>query len=228
MKALCISTILWLCLACANVQAGTLQMVGMGVGSFDVPVTSLRESRFLATTRQQYDFSCGSAAVATLLTYHYNYPVSERAVFEDMYERGNQEKIRREGFSLLDIKAYLGRKDFVADAFELPLAKLLESGLPALVLISEKGYNHFVVVKGIQDGRVLIGDPSSGTHAMSQVAFEKIWQSRLLFVIHNKQDQARFNNSAEWRVAPRAPLASGLSSDPSTALSWPKLGPGDY
>lgn len=227
MKTIGITRALWLCLACAAAEAGTMQMVGMGGGAFSVPVTSLQEARFTATTRQQYDFSCGSAAVATLLTYHYNYPVSEQAVFEDMFARGDQDKIRKEGFSLLDIKSYLGRNDFIADAFELPLSKLMESRLPALVLISEKGYNHFVVVKGMQDGRILIGDPSSGTRAMALEKFHGIWPNKLLFVIHNKQDTARFNIAAEWQVAPRAPLASG-AADSRTALPWPKLGPGDY
>lgn len=163
-----------------------------------------------------------------MLTYHYNHPVSEQAVFEDMFALGDQDKIRKEGFSLLDIKLYLGRNDFVADAFELPLQKLVESGLPALVLISERGYNHFVVVKGMRDGRILLGDPSSGTRAMSQDRFDALWQSKLLFVIHNKQDEARFNRTADWQVAPRAPLVSGVAADASTGLSWPKLGPGDY
>jgi uncharacterized protein len=228
MKTVCVARALWLCLACTGAHAGTLQLLGMGVGAFMVPVISLQEARFTATQHQQYDFSCGSAAVATLLTHHYSYPVSEQAVFEDMFARGNPDKIRQEGFSLLDIKAYLGRHDFVADAFELPLSKLLESGLPALVLISEKGYNHFVVLKGLQDGRVLIGDPSSGTRAMSLDRFHSIWHSKLLFVVHNKQETARFNNAREWQVAPRAPLASGVALDGQAGLPWSKRGPGDY
>jgi uncharacterized protein len=166
--------------------------------------------------------------VATLLTYHYSHPVSEKAVFEDMFVRGDQDKIRKEGFSLLDIKSYLGRNDFVADAFDLPLSKLMESGLPALVLVSEKGYSHFVVLKGLQDGRVLMGDPSSGTRAMTREKFEAIWPSRLLFVIHNKQEQAQFNRLADWQAAPKAPLATGVAADSQPDLPWPKRGPGDY
>ena len=90
---------------------------------FSVKVTSLKEARFKATTRQQFDFSCGSAAIATLLTYHYNYPVTEQAVFNEMFARGDQVKIRKEGFSLLDMKTYLEAHQFKADGFELPLAK---------------------------------------------------------------------------------------------------------
>ena len=101
----------------ATVQADTLELAGIGGARYAVKVTSLKEARFKATTQQQYDFSCGSAAVATILTHHYGYPVSEQAVFEEMFTRGNQEKIRREGFSLLDMKTYLSAHGFQADGF---------------------------------------------------------------------------------------------------------------
>ena len=115
----------------------------------------------------------------------------------------------------------------VFDAFELPLSKLLESGLPAVVLIAEKGYHHFVVVKGMKDGRVLIGDPSSGTRAVSREHFDTVWDNKLLFVIHNRQESAHFNTAAEWRVAPRAPLVSGVGSAGGGILPWAKLGATD-
>ena len=111
--------------ACAPSQAATLDLSGIG-GRYALTVTSLKDARFKTTIRQQYDFSCGSAAVATLLSYHYNYPVTEQSVFQEMFARGDQEKIRREGFSLLDMKTYLNAHQFQADGFELPLEKLLE------------------------------------------------------------------------------------------------------
>lgn len=209
-------------------QADTLELSGISGGRYAVKVTSLKEARFKATTRQQYDFSCGSAAVATLLTHHYGYPVTEQSVFEEMFARGDQAKIRREGFSLLDIKTYLNAHQFQADGFELPLGKLLESGLPAIVLIAENGYHHFVVIKGMRDGRILIGDPSSGTRAVSRASFESIWINKLLFVIHNKQAQARFNDAADWQVAPRAPLATGIQLDGQGGVTLTKFGPGDF
>ncbi|WPC66102.1 C39 family peptidase [Rhodoferax ferrireducens] len=212
---------------CAPAQADTLELAGIG-GRYAVHVTSLKEARFKATTRQQYDFSCGSAAVATLLSYHYGYPVTEQSVFEEMFARGDQAKIRQEGFSLLDMKAYLNAHQFQADGFELPLAKLLEAGLPAIVLISDNGYHHFVVVKGMRDGRILIGDPSSGTRAVSRANFESVWVNKLLFVIHNKQAQAKFNDEADWLVAPKAPLTAGVSLDSLTNVTLSKFGPGDY
>jgi hypothetical protein len=213
---------------CLPVQADTLELSGISGGRYAIKVTSLKEARFKATTRQQFDFSCGSAAVATLLTHHYDYPVTEQSVFEEMFARGDQAKIRREGFSLLDIKLYLGAHQFQADGYELPLDKLLESGLPAIVLINDKGYHHFVVIKGMRDGRILMGDPSNGTRAVSRASFESSWVNRILFVIHNKQKLAKFNLAADWQVTPRAPLAVGVNLDSLGSVTMSKFGPGDF
>lgn len=197
-------------------------------GVYSLPVTSIKSARFRAMVRQQYDFSCGSAALSTLLTYHYGYKVSEEQIFAEMYAKGDQPKIRAEGFSLFDMKRYLENHGFQADGFEAPLEKLAEAGIPAIVLINENGYNHFVVIKGLRDGRVLVGDPSGGTRALTQAAFAGLWTNGILFVISNRQDQAKFNVAAEWSALPRAPLASGIAREGLSALVLPKAGPSDF
>ncbi|AXL53266.1 peptidase C39 [Paraburkholderia caffeinilytica] len=195
---------------------------------YTLHVTSLKEARFKRTIRQQFDFSCGSAALATLLTYQYDSPVSEQQVFTEMFEHGDQEKIRRLGFSLLDIRNYLIARGFEADGYEAPLAKLEQTKTPAIVLIVEHGYHHFVVVKGVRNGRVLVGDPATGTRAMSQESFEEKWKDRVVFVIHNRHDQARFNDLRDWHVAPDAPLYTGISREGLFSVVVPKLGPGEF
>ena len=200
----------------------------LGGGDVAMPVTSIRQARLAGTLLQQYDFSCGSAAVATLLTHHYGLPTSESTVFESMYRQGDQRKIRREGFSLLDMKRFLKTRGFEADGFEQSLDKLLEARLPAIVLINENGYHHFVVIKGLRGDRVLIGDPANGTRAVMRPDFEASWQSRLLFVIHNRMESARFNLAADWRAAPQAPLTAGVNRDGLAGVTMPALGPGDF
>ncbi|MDB5964347.1 MAG: peptidase [Polaromonas sp.] len=199
----------------------------MGVGDVAMPVTSIRQSRLAGTLLQQYDFSCGSAALATLLTHHYGDPMTEAAIFEQMYRLGDQEKIRREGFSLLDMKKFLQTRGFEADGFQQPLEKLTEARVPAIVLINERGYHHFVVVKGLRGDRVLIGDPASGTRAVSRKDFEAVWQSRLLFVIHNRMEAARFNLAADWQAAPLAPLSAAVGGEGLGWLTMPR-NPGDF
>jgi predicted double-glycine peptidase len=197
-------------------------------GGVVVPVTSIRQERLARTLLQQYDFSCGSAAVATLLTHHYGYPMSESTVFEHMYRNGDQAKIQREGFSLLDMKRFLKTHGFEADGFEQPLEKLAEARVPAIVLINENGYLHFVVIKGLRGERVLIGDPANGTRAVSRQAFNAGWQNNLLFVVHNRMESARFNLSSDWRAAPQAPLTAGIDRNGLSGVTMPKHGPGDF
>jgi predicted double-glycine peptidase len=196
-------------------SAGTVEPPLQIGGAFSVKVRSLKEARFAATVHQQYDFSCGSAALSTLLTHHYAAPTTEQRIFEDMFARGDQAKIRAQGFSLLDMKQYLERRGFEADGFEASLSSLAEAGIPAIALINESGYNHFVVIKGVLDGRVLVGDPSGGTRAMAADRFEALRANPILFVINDRQDIARFNRADEWAALPQAPV--GVRRDASAA-----------
>ena len=197
------------------------------VGRVNVPVTSLKDIKFQRTVRQQYDYSCGAAAVATLLSHHYHTPVPEQDIFQHMYDTGDKAKIHKEGFSLLDMQRFLATRGFKADGFKLPIEKLIAEKLPAIVLITDRGFNHFVVVKGAEDGRILIGDPSTGNRVVSMDRFQEIWRNKILFVIHSHKDQVAFNNPADWRGAPRAPLGTGMHQDQLSA-SLPKFGPGDF
>jgi predicted double-glycine peptidase len=215
-------------LALASFAAHGAELGLPGGMRFNVPVSSMKELRFKATMRQQYDFSCGSAALATLLTHHYHFPIDEQTLFKEMFIHGDQQKIRREGFSLLDMQRYLATHGFKADGFELPLQKLFDAKLPAIVLINEKGYHHFVVIKGEADGRILLGDPSSGTRAIARERFEQVWVNKMLFVIHDTPGSPSFNEMADWRAAPRAPLGDGVSNTAQQLVTLPKFGPGDF
>ncbi|RQH05402.1 C39 family peptidase [Paraburkholderia dinghuensis] len=215
-------------LAASAALADPIDVTDPSGGYYALHVTSLKEARFKRTIRQQFDFSCGSAAVATLLTYQYDYPVSEQKAFVDMFQNGDQAKIRREGFSLLDIRNFLASLGFQADGYEVPLEKLEQTHTPAIVLIVEHGYHHFVVIRGLRNGRVLIGDPATGTRAMSRESFEEKWQDRVVFVIHNKPQLARFNDERDWHIAPDAPLYTGISRSGLFSVVVPKLGPGEF
>jgi hypothetical protein len=161
---------------------------------------------------QKYDYSCGSAALASLLTYHYGNKVSEQSVFKTMYEQGDQEKIQKQGFSLLDMKHYAESRGFRADGFRIGLDKLLKVGVPAITLIKNKGYMHFVLIKGVTDQEVLVGDPSLGVKVIPRSQFESMWEGHILFIIHNNLDTARehFNAEPEWKLSARAPMDMSL------------------
>ncbi|MCD0418890.1 C39 family peptidase [Rubrivivax sp. JA1024] len=212
----------------AGALAGTVELPVQVGGAYQVPVKSLKERRFSAMVRQQYDYSCGAAALSTLLTYHYGRPVGEQAVFEEMFARGDAQKIRREGFSMLDMKRYLEAHGFEANGYRAAVDKLVEVGVPAIALINENGYNHFVVVKGLRGQRMLVGDPSGGTKTMTRQRFESIWVNGVLFVVTNRKDQAAFNADADWQLVAQAPLPAGVSRQGLGQIVLPRLGSSDF
>jgi uncharacterized protein len=207
-----------------------LDIAGFAGGSWSLPVRSLQEAKLVGTVRQQYDFSCGAAAVATLLTYHYADRVTEQDVFQEMFRRGNQDMIRREGFSLLDMKIYLESRGYRADGVEAGLAQLADVRVPAIVLINEHGYSHFVVIKSIRGERVLVGDPAIGTRAFYRSDLEAVWPNRILFLIRDKQEVARalFNDSEGWAGHPRMPPGEVLSRDALATIHMMRPGLGDF
>ncbi len=227
MRPLALATLM-LAASLPSLPSHALELAMPGGLRLAVPVTSVKALRFHATLRQQYDFSCGSAAVATLLSHHYGRATTELQVFEHMFRRGDQARIRREGFSLLDMQRFLAVQGLHADGFKLPLQALHDAGLPAIVLVAEQGYQHFVVIKGIADGRLLLGDPARGTRAMTVAQFETIWHNKLLFVIHDYAGAVRFNAPDDWRAAPQAPLVQALYRLPLGELGLAKHGPSDF
>jgi uncharacterized protein len=183
-----------------------LNAVGIGGAALTMGVESFQEKKYEATLAQQYDFSCGSAALATLLSYNYNTPVNEQEVFKSMFENGDKKVIAESGFSLLDIKNYLARRGLESNGYRAPLAKLAEVRVPAIVLVNVRGYSHFVVLEGIQDGWVLLSDPANGMRSEPIGEFEDHWSGVFFLILTNaEQAQQGFNNHEKWAAAPAPP-----------------------
>lgn len=217
-RTLAAAAALWLAAAGAAPAAETT--LATGAGSFVVPTTSLREARFRTVIRQQHDFSCGSAAIATLLTYHYGRPTSEEEAFRSMFENGDKETIQRQGFSLADMQGFLAKVGLRSDGYRVSLDKIAEVGIPAVTLIETKGYSHFVVIKGIEKGEVLVGDPALGLKAIPRAQFEAMWKG-VVFVVRDEIDPGRrsFNRGDEWAVRRVAPFGTALSRQGLATLS---------
>lgn len=204
--------------------AGSVMVPGIG-GDFRLQVNSFENRRFDSVMRQQYDFSCGSAAVASLLSFHYEDQVTEHDVFIEMLALADEEKVRQEGFSMLDMKHYLEARGYQADGFRMPLTGLREKvRLPTIVLLNIDGFQHFVLIKGISDDEVLVGDPARGLKVYSYPQFSEYWNGTA-FVIRSHLEQGRdaFLGEGHWPQVARAPLQKGLGG-PSlghTLPYWP-------
>jgi len=139
-------------------------------------VHSLQETRVAGVVIQKWDNSCGAAALATILTYHQNHPVSEEQVARGMLRQTDPLQVKhRGGFSLLDMKRFSLEAGFKATGWSGLDIQTLRPRLPAIVPIHVRGYNHFVVVKQLADSEVFIADPGWGNYQMRVDRFQKVW-----------------------------------------------------
>lgn len=189
-----------------------INLPGIGGGNIRVSVRSFDEIKFGDVVKQKYDFSCGSAALASLLTHHYKMPFTEATIFEEMFKFGDKVKIEEKGFSMLDMKSFLERRGLKADGYELNISDVAKLKMPSIALVNYNGYNHFVVVKGTLDDKVLVGDPSIGLHIMKNELFDEA-SNNIFFFIKDKAElaKANYNKKNDWEhSAPRAPSRMAL------------------
>jgi uncharacterized protein len=149
------------------------------------PVRSLLEIRQEGVVVQKWETSCAAAALATVLTYSQNDPVSEKLVAQGMLRSTDPIKVKvRGGFSLLDMKRFVETRGFKGAAYKgLSMEDLLALQSP-IVPIDFHGNPHFVVVRGLNTaGEVHLADPAFGNHAMSVGEFQSIWREGIGFVV---------------------------------------------
>lgn len=196
-----------LCVLVAAPAAAEVRFTGPETGgNYSVQVMSWWDIPFRSVVRQRYDFSCGSAAIATLLTYHYGVATSETTPFRAMWEKGDRDAIRKVGFSMLDMKNYLASRGYRAEGFRLTIDQLKQVRRPSIVLLDLKGFKHFVVIKGIRGDRVLTGDSVLGLNEYSLGDFEKHWNGIALAIVDGAKQRPTFNLAGDWGPWSRAPL----------------------
>lgn len=151
------------------------------------PVRSLLELRQEGVVIQQWDSSCGAAALATVLTYAFGDRVTEKAVAQAMLRRTDPLRVRvRGGFSLLDMKRYAQSRGYTADGYRnVSLTELAAMRSP-IVPIVELGSPHFIVVRAVKDQQVNIADPGFGNRKLSVEQFRDAWQNGVAFVLARK------------------------------------------
>ncbi|PCE28535.1 C39 family peptidase [Burkholderia ubonensis] len=154
-----------------------------------VPLTkhlqSIRDLRYRDVVNQQFDFSCGSAALATLLKYGYDIDIPETEMIRRMMAFSTPEVVVKNGFSMLDMKKFVETLGLRGRGFRVGIDALYHLQIPVLVLMDLDGYEHFVIVKHAENGRIFIADPALGNRILLEQDFAKTWNG-LVFAVLGK------------------------------------------
>jgi hypothetical protein len=154
-----------------------------GGGVIHKNIVSMRDLKFVDMVPQRTDFSCGAAALATILNYAYNRTLTEDQVIEGLLAVSNQELVRKQGFSLLDIKNYIQSIGMRGRGYNVQQTTLDKINIPTIVLLDYKGYKHFVVLKKTAGEKVYISDPALGNKVMTRTEFNASWNGIVFAVI---------------------------------------------
>ncbi len=161
-----------------------------GAYSEAVTMEPYSKLKYRNIVHQAYDYSCGSAALVTILNYHLGIMVDEQAAMEGMLDKGEKDKIiERRGFSLLDMKRYVASLGVNGAGFRAEIKDLMTLTEPAIVPIDYAGFKHFVILRGIRNGVVFIADPSAGNIVFSVEEFARWWDKNTLFIISPPKDR---------------------------------------
>ena len=117
---------------------------------------------FRGVTKQSSDYSCGAAALSTLITgLIENSHVTEGNIMEEINLLSKHRG--REGYSLLDLMNASKKFGYYAEWRKISTSELTKINVPTILLIGlNSEFPHFVVLKGIKNGEAFLADSIRG------------------------------------------------------------------
>lgn len=161
------------------------------------PIKSWIEYQNDNLVRQQQDYSCGSASISTILSYYYDYKISEKEVLDWILKaKGitiDAENVQRDmvDITFLDLREYANSVGFRAVGITLDLDSLKNLKMPVIVYVKIRDIEHFSVYKGMDNEYVYLADPNFGNIKIRMEKFidmfyshkEATYQGRILALL---------------------------------------------
>lgn len=135
-------------------------------------VRSWKALRDQKIVKQDLDYSCGAASLATILNSYYGKQVSEAELLKAMNKADGMA-------SFADMAAVLTQYGFKGVGMALSFEQLAKLKMPAVVYLRHRGDDHFSVLRGVNsEGHVHLGDPSWGNRIFAKNKFLAMWETR--------------------------------------------------
>jgi hypothetical protein len=159
-----------------------------------VPVTSLYDFRWRNVVRQRTEIGCAAASLATILTYYFDFPATEEEMVQALYSEALaapapelEGDLLYRGFNLYHVRNVAQKGGLVGAAFHVDLESIQDVRIPVITRVTIRGYDHFVVFRAADRGRVYIADPAFGNTVYRLKSFEKIWSGVMMGFLRRGQ-----------------------------------------
>lgn len=146
-------------------------LLNMPTVSGGVPIKTWKMLRDERVVKQDLDYSCGAASLATIMQEFYGLNVSEDDVLQRMEDDG--------AASFQDLSDVAWEYGYNTKGLALDFEQLKTLKIPVIAYLKHQGDDHFSVIRGFgPDGMVWLGDPSWGNRKFSAEQFKAMWQTR--------------------------------------------------
>jgi uncharacterized protein len=145
-----------------------------------IPIQSWKTQRDARVVKQDLDYSCSAASLATLLNEFYGQSLTEEALLKAM-DKGDLRA------SFEDMQRILPQFGFKAQGFAASYEQLMKLKAPVIVYLKHRKDDHFSVLRGIDANTVWLADPSLGNRTYSREQFLEMWHTR-----HEKTENELF------------------------------------
>ena len=136
-----------------------------------INVKSWKELRDYNVVKQDLDYSCGSASIATILNGYYQQNVTEEQILK-IIDKGDLMA------SFEDMQKALKKLGFESKGYAVSFDTLQKLKIPVIAYIKHRKSDHFTVISGINENFVRIADPSLGSRVLSTEQFKQMWETR--------------------------------------------------
>jgi predicted double-glycine peptidase len=153
---------------------------------FQQGVASWRKLKQQNVVMQKQDYSCGAAALATVVRYYWGDEVNEeyflRLILMTLSPAELQDRIKN-GLTMTDLRLAAVKGGYQSTIGKLTFEKLTNSKVPLVVGITFRGYDHFVVFRGWDGYYVYLADPIRGNIRLPAWEFVEQWQKNAVLVV---------------------------------------------
>jgi predicted double-glycine peptidase len=143
---------------------------------------------------QKRDFSCGAAALATVLQHYWGDPVTESRIleqFDDIFTPAEVQERIKNGLTITDLRRAAVKLGYQSSIGTLRYEQLQESKVPLVVGITVGEFKHFVVYRGTDGYYVYLADPARGNIRVPASDFVKQWQKNAVLVVAKKGQEPK-------------------------------------
>jgi predicted double-glycine peptidase len=162
--------------------------------------------------KQQREYTCGAASVATILRYYYKDPISEEQILLASLGDLSAEEItdrEKNGLSMGDLVRGVGKLEYVAAVLKLEYDKLATLPAPVVIRLIKDDFKHFVVFRGELDGWVFVADPLRGNVRIPQPEFRKQWDGNVLAIVRRGMQPLREH---PLQISPNTPAVPQIQA----------------